>query len=175
MAERGLVILYTGDGKGKTTAALGLGLRAVGHGKKVKMIQFMKGPGNVYGETLAIRQHLPLFSIEQVGREDFVTKGDPESEDRLAAQRGLEIARQALSGEYHIVILDEINVAVDYGLLSVRDVADVVKAREPGVNVVLTGRYAPKELLDLADTVSEVKEVKHHYQKGITAREAIEF
>ncbi len=175
MTKTGLIMVYTGNGKGKTTAAVGLGLRAVGHGKKVKMIQFMKGPGNVYGETLAVRQMVPSFEIVQCGRDDFVDKQNPEEDDSELAKKGLELARQALSGNYDLVILDEINVVVDFGLLEIDDVIEVVKARAPSVDVVLTGRYAPEQFMEIADLVSEVREVKHHYNKGISAREGIEF
>lgn len=175
MNKKGLIMLYTGNGKGKTTAALGLGLRAVGHGHKVKMLQFMKGPGHVYGETIAIRRYLPGFEIEQVGLDAFVKKGSPKPEEIVAAEKGLRAAREALDGRYDLVILDEVNVAVDFGLLRLEDVIDAVRSRAPQVDVVLTGRYAPQELIDMADMVSEVREIKHHYKKGIAAQKGIEF
>jgi len=172
---KGLVLVYTGDGKGKTTAAVGLGVRAAGHGLKVKMLQFMKGPGNVYGETLAVSRHIPGFEIEQVGRDAFVKKGNPAPEDVEAARRGLEAARQALGGEYDLVILDELNVVIDYGLAAVDEALEVLSARAPGVDVVVTGRYAPQKVIDMADMVSEVREVKHHFRKGAAARKGIEY
>jgi len=175
MAEKGLFLLYTGNGKGKTTASIGLGMRAVGRGKKVKMLQFMKGPGRIYGETIAVRKYVPGFEIEQVGRDGFVKKGDPSAEDRDAAQRGLMLAKEALSGEYGLVILDEINVALSFGLLESADVLAAIGNRAEGVDVVVTGRYAPQEVLDAADMVSEVVEVRHHFKKGVPAREGIEF
>jgi cob(I)alamin adenosyltransferase len=173
--EKGLVLVYTGNGKGKTTAALGLGLRAVGQGLRVFMVQFMKSPKNAYGETKAIRELMPQWILVQSGREGFVQR-PPSDEDIRLAEEGYEISREALtSGEYDLVILDEINVAVYFGLLEARNVVKLVNERRPGVHVVLTGRYAPKEILDLADTVSEICEVKHHYNKGIKAIEGIEF
>ncbi len=173
--EKGLVLVYTGDGKGKTTAAVGLGVRAAGHGLKVKMLQFMKGPGNVYGETIAASKHIPGFEIEQVGRDTFVKKGSPAPEDVEAARRGLAAARQALGGAYDLVILDELNVAIDYGLVSVAEALELLSGRAAGVDVVVTGRYAPQQVIDLADTVSEVREIKHHFRKGVAARKGIEF
>jgi cob(I)alamin adenosyltransferase len=175
MMPESLFILYTGNGKGKTTAAIGLGIRAVGQGKRVKMLQFMKGPGNVYGETIAIRQYVPGFEIVQVGLDAFTKKGDPSPADLEAAQNGMRLAREALSGAYDLVILDEVNVAVDFGLLKVDEVTALIGSRNPSVDVVATGRYAPQELLDMADTVSEVKEIKHHFHKGIPARKGIEY
>lgn len=172
---KGLVLVYTGDGKGKTTAAVGLGIRAAGHGLKVKMLQFMKGPGNVYGETLAISKHIPNFEIEQVGRDTFVKRGSPAPEDVQAARRGLEAARRALGGAYDLVILDELNVAIDYGLVGVDEALDLLSGRATGVDVVITGRYAPQQVIDLADVASEVREIKHHFRKGVGARKGIEF
>jgi cob(I)alamin adenosyltransferase len=175
LTEKGLVLVYTGDGKGKTTAAVGLGLRAAGHGLKVKMLQFMKGPGNVYGESLAVARHVPGFEIGQVGRDTFVKKGNPAPEDIQAAQRGLQAARESLGGAYDLVILDELNVAVHFGLLDEVEVLDVLRSRAPHVNVVVTGRYASERMIELADMVSEVREVKHHFRKGARARKGIEY
>jgi len=175
VTAKGLVLVYTGDGKGKTTAAVGLGLRAAGHGLRVKMLQFMKGPGNVYGETLAISGHVPGFEIEQVGRDTFVKKESPSPEDVEAARRGLEAARVALDGTYDLVILDELNVAIDFGLVDVHEALDLLRSRAPSVDVVVTGRYAPAQMIELADMVSEVREVKHHFKKGAGARKGIEY
>jgi cob(I)alamin adenosyltransferase len=167
--------MYTGNGKGKTTAAIGLGLRAVGHGKNVKMLQFMKGPGNIYGETVALRRYVPQFEIEQVGRDGFVKRGKPAPEDMVAVRAGLEAAREALAGGYGLVILDELNVAVDFGLVPIDEAVLLLRSRAPEVDVVITGRYAPQELLDLADMVSEVREIKHHFKSGVKARPGIEY
>jgi cob(I)alamin adenosyltransferase len=169
-------MLYTGDGKGKTTAAMGLALRNVGHGRRVLVMQFMKGPGNVYGETLAARKYLPGLEVVQGGRDTFVSRVRPDPEDVRLARATLAQAAAALAaGEYDLVILDEVNVAVDYGLVPVEDVVEAVTGRAPLVDVVLTGRQAPAELLELADLVSEVREVKHHYRAGVPARAGIEY
>jgi len=170
----GLIQVFTGDGKGKTTAALGEVVRAIGHRYKIVIIQFMKGQIK-YGET-EIPKYLPNFEIYQFGLPTFVKKGDPSPEDVRLAREGFEFARKALeSGDYNIVVLDEINVAVDYGLLPVNDVLEVLKNKAEHTEVILTGRYAPKEFIEIADLVSEIKEVKHPYQKGIQAREGIEY
>ena len=171
---KGLVFVYTGDGKGKTTAAMGQALRAIGHGLKVLVIQFMKG--KKYGEVLAAEKYLPGITICQSGLDSFVMRNNPAPVDVELAQQGLNMARQALtSGEYQMVILDEINVAMDFGLIPVGDVADMIRSKAPAVDLILTGRYAPPEIVDLADTVCEVHEIKHHYAKGIKERAGIEF
>ncbi|MCX7816089.1 MAG: cob(I)yrinic acid a,c-diamide adenosyltransferase [Syntrophales bacterium] len=172
--NRGIVYVLTGNGKGKTTAAIGQALRSIGHGKKVMMIQFMKG--KKYGEVLAAERHLPEFTILQSGLDSFVMRGNPAPVDVELARRGLELARNAtLSGEYDLVILDEINVALDFQLIPVEDVIKLIKNKPPHVDLILTGRYAPKEILDIADTVSEILEIKHHYNQGIKERAGMEF
>lgn len=174
---RGLVLVYTGNGKGKTTAAFGLALRAIGHGGAVYVVQFMKGPERTYGETEAARRFLgEWLTVVQSGRDRFVDRAHPEPEDRELARQGLEQARRAmLSGRYQLVVLDEVNVAVDFGLLSVKDVLDLLDDRPPDVDVVLTGRHAPPEVQARADMVSEVREIKHHYRQGVPGRAGIEF
>ncbi|MFQ5905872.1 MAG: cob(I)yrinic acid a,c-diamide adenosyltransferase [bacterium] len=173
MAERtGTVQLYTGDGKGKTTAALGCALRAIGHGAKVFMVQFMKGDTN-YGE---LKAKVPRLKIVQSGLPTFVNRDSPSQKDRALARKGLELAKDAISsGRYDMVILDEVNVAVDYGLVPVDELVRIIRMRPDSVEVILTGRYAHEKLIDLADMVSEIKEIKHHYRKGIQAREGIEY
>jgi cob(I)alamin adenosyltransferase len=176
MAEgsgEGLVLVYTGNGKGKTTAALGLALRAVGHGKRVLMIQFMKG-GDDYGELQAAKM-LPGFEIVQKGLPTFVDRDHPAGEDVRLAQEGLALAREALKGTWDLVILDEINVAVEYGLVGLSDVLALLEMRRAETDMVLTGRGAHPELVRRADMVSEVLEIKHHYQRGIAARKGIEY
>ena len=172
---KGLLIVYTGDGKGKTTAALGQALRAIGHGLQVLVIQFMKGDKN-YGEVKAARDHLPALTIEQWGRTSFVSKERPEDEDIELAQqalaRGVELAQ---TGDYDMVILDEVNVAVDFNLVTVEEVLQALDQFPENTHVVLTGRYAPPSFLERADLVSEVREVKHHYSAGIQAQPGIEF
>ncbi|MDP6156844.1 MAG: cob(I)yrinic acid a,c-diamide adenosyltransferase [Candidatus Thermoplasmatota archaeon] len=172
--RKGLVQLYTGNGKGKTTAALGLSLRASGKGLSVYIIQFMKGRIN-YGELESVKR-LPLVSIEQFGRPDFVDKANPAPIDIDLAVQGLARAREIISaGEHDIVVLDEINVALDFRLIPVTEVVDMVKDRPQHVEIVLTGRDAPRSLIDLADLVSVVVEVKHPYREGVQCREGIEF
>ncbi len=172
----GLVMVYTGDGKGKTTAALGLSLRQIGWGRKVLFLQFMKGKGNVYGERIAAGKFLPDLEIEQWGRDEFVDLSDPDSLDKTLAQKGLERAKGAIeSGEYGLLVLDEICVAVACGLLSADQVIDLLSSKPKGMDIVLTGRYCPGKIQEIADMVSEVREVKHHYSRGVKAREGIEF
>lgn len=169
-----MIQIYTGNGKGKTTAALGLALRAIGHGLKVIMIQFMKGKIN-YGELEAINL-LPNFSIEQYGRPEFVNPEKPEEEDLRLAREGLERARGIIkSGEFNMVILDEINVAVSFGLLKASEVIELMKQTPKETELVFTGRYMPEEFVDYADLISEIREVKHHFHKGIASRKGIEY
>lgn len=173
--ERGLIQVYTGDGKGKTTASLGLAFRAAGHGMKTLIIQFMKGCV-FYGELESAKRMEPYIRIVQVGREEFVKKGNPEPIDIELAKKGMELAREAISsGQYDIVVLDEINVAVDYGLIPLEDVLDLMENKPYNVELVLTGRYAHPEIIKRADLVTEMLEIKHYYsEKGIDARDGIE-
>jgi len=172
--RHGTVQVYTGDGKGKTTAALGLALRAVGHGLSVYVIQFMKGSSN-YGELDAARR-LSGFVIEQCGRDEFVDKQNPAEVDVELAQAGIARAREVVTGgEHDFVVLDEINVALDFGLVSLKQVLELIQARPPHVELVLTGRSAHPEIVMVADLVSEVLKIKHHYDAGVEAREGIEF
>ncbi|MFO7619147.1 MAG: cob(I)yrinic acid a,c-diamide adenosyltransferase [Thermoplasmata archaeon] len=170
----GMVHVYTGDGKGKTTASLGLGLRAAGHGFQVLMIQFMKGDVK-YGELEAVK-NIPNFDIRQFGRPDFVDKKNPAEIDIKLARDGLEHARKVVDeGKVDLLILDEINVAVEWGLVSKEDVIALVRSRPEKMEIVLTGRYAPCEFIELAETVTEMTEVKHPYMKGIMARKGVEY
>lgn len=172
--KKGLVLVITGNGKGKTTSALGQALRAIGHGYRVCMLQFMKGKS--YGEVLAAEKYLPNFKIFQYGLDSFVMRNNPAPIDVELARQGLEMARRLIrSKEYDMVILDEINVAVDFKLIPLEEVLEMVRTKPPELDLVMTGRYAPQELRDLADTVSEVMEIKHHYAAGIKSREGIEF
>ncbi len=169
-----MIQVYTGDGKGKTTAALGQAMRALGHGMRAFMVQFMKG--RTYGELKLCRERLPDLVIRMAGRDEFVRKGDPEEVDLRLAREGWEMAREAITGgEYQVVILDEINVALDYGLLPLPEVLDLLREHSRDLEIICTGRYAPPELVDLADLVSEVREVKHPYQRGEPMREGFEF
>ncbi|NOY22356.1 MAG: cob(I)yrinic acid a,c-diamide adenosyltransferase [Acidobacteria bacterium] len=167
----GLVQVYTGNGKGKTTAALGLAVRAAGRGFSIFIGQFMKGVQ--YGE-LAIEKFTDgLVRIRQFGTDSLVHTAD--ENDRRKARAGLETCRKAIqSGNFDICVLDEVNIAIHMGLLNVKSVVEIVKNRPQGVELILTGRYAPEEILELADLITEMKEIRHPYQKGIPAREGIE-
>jgi cob(I)alamin adenosyltransferase len=170
--ERSTVQLYTGDGKGKTTASLGAALRAVGHGKRVLVIQFMKG--RLYGELAAV-EGIEGFTIEQFGRDEFVDPKNPEQIDIELAGKGWNRAVEASGEELDVLVLDEINVAVSFGLIELERVVEFVKNRPEHLELILTGRYAPDELIDLADTVTEMREIKHHYRNGIEARKGVEY
>ena len=170
--SQGYIQIYTGDGKGKTTAALGLALRATGHGMHTYVGQFMKG--QPYGELDALRDH-PLITIEQYGDIRCIRREEVTPEHIAQAQRGLEQARKAIrSGQYDIVVLDEVNVTVWFGLLTVEKVLAFLDERPAHIEVILTGRRAPQELIKRADLVTEMREVKHYYQQGVTARKGIE-
>jgi cob(I)alamin adenosyltransferase len=171
--KNGFVQVYTGDGKGKTTAALGLTLRAAGHGLMSYVGQFMKGRS--YGELEALRDH-PLITIEQYGDTRCIRREDVSADDISRARRGLERATAAMeSGRYAIVVLDEINVAIWFGLLSLDELLAFLDRRPQPTELVLTGRRATAELLERADLVTEMREVKHYYGRGISAREGIEY
>jgi cob(I)alamin adenosyltransferase len=172
--ERGCVQVYTGNCKGKTTAALGLAFRAVGRGLKVVMIQFMKG-GGPYGEHLAAARLAPELTIIPTGREGWINKDNPAQEDiRLAAEAFALAREKLLSGEYDMVILDEINGAVAFGLIPVEELLELISLRPPLVELVLTGRNAHERVIEVADLVTEMREVKHYYQAGVPARIGIE-
>ena len=169
----GLIHVYTGNGKGKTTAAIGLGIRALGNGLKVLMIQFMKG--RRYSELDALEQ-VKDFTVVQFGRDEFVSKKNPEKIDIDLAQKGISYAREVLQKNlFDVVILDEINVAVDFQLIALDDVLNLLKLKPKTMELILTGRYAPPELIKRADVVSEVLEIKHPYQKGIQSRKGIDW
>jgi len=173
--RKGMIHVYTGDGKGKTTAALGLALRAIGHGYKVFMLQFMKGSKN-YGEIIAAEKYLPDLTIMQCGLETFVDRNSPSPADKRLAAEGFELARKIIADNRHdMVILDEINVAVDFGLVPLDELLKIMKSKPPEMELVLTGRYAPEEIIALGDVVSDVKLLNHPYYHGIEAREGIEF
>ncbi len=173
--EKGLIQVYTGSGKGKTTAALGATLSAVGLGKKVIMVQFMKG--NVeYGEQRSAAKLSPDFKLIQAGRKVFLSKSNLNEQDFQLAQEGFSIAWKAMeSKEYDIVILDEINLAVDLGLIPLSDLLQLIDSKPETVTLILTGRNARPELLDKADLVTEMIERKHYFKKGVPAREGIEY
>nr|WP_275938153.1 cob(I)yrinic acid a,c-diamide adenosyltransferase [Oryzomonas sagensis] len=171
--ERGCIQVYTGNGKGKTTAALGLALRAVGRGLKVCVFQFIKG-GGPYGEHLIAGNLAPLFTIIQTGRPGWVNTKDI-TKDRQVAQEALERAKGILaSGEYDLVVLDEINGAVGFGLVDVEQVLELIGLKPEKTELVLTGRNAHEKVIETADLVTEMREIKHYYKAGVPARTGIE-
>ncbi len=194
MAFKGYVQVYTGDGKGKTTAAIGLTIRALGAGKKVFFLQFMKA--KVYSEHKILPGISPNLTLETLGKPFFVVKEGSMPEEELAKwrdkvvifppgqppreyvelmERGIKMAKEALtSGEYQLVVLDEINVALHFGLISWDQVKDLIDSKRDDVELVLTGRGATPELIEKADLVTEMKEIKHYYTKGVEARIGIE-
>ena len=164
--------IYTGNGKGKTTAALGLGIRAAMAGKKVFMGQFIKGME--YSE-LKIVDYIENIEIQQFGRDCFIEK-EPEIEDIRIAKDGLKICEEIIvEGNYDLIILDELNVALFYKLFTVEEVIDVLNKGNENLEIIITGRYAPEKLIEMADLVTEMVEVKHYYNEGVEAREGIEF
>jgi cob(I)alamin adenosyltransferase len=172
--EQGCVQVYTGDCKGKTTAALGLAFRAVGRGLKVVMIQFMKG-GGPYGEHLAAARLAPELTIIPTGREGWVNRENPAAADIELAAQALVLAKEKmLSLEYDLVILDEANGAAGFGLISVDDILELIRIRPPAVELVLTGRNADPRVIAAADLVTEMVEIKHYYKAGVPARLGIE-
>ncbi len=172
--EKGLTQVYTGDGKGKTSAAFGLALRAIGRGLRVYVIQFIKG-GFDYGE-LHIMNKLPNFELKAFGRGKFITETPPKDEDVKLAKEAFELAQNVVgSDEYDVVILDEINVALNLKLVDVDEVVDLVRNKPERVELVLTGRNAPPEVIEVADLVTEMKEIKHPYTKGVPPRRGIEY
>ena len=174
LSPRGLVIVITGNGKGKTTSAFGQALRAAGQGLNVFIMQFMKGRD--YGEYKAVRKYLPQITIRRSGLDSFVMRDNPAPVDIELARRGIAaVKKAAASGKYDMLILDEINVAVDFKLIPLEELISFIKNKPPALDLVLTGRYAPRALVKLADTVSEVKEIKHHYAAGIKDRAGIEY
>lgn len=169
---KGYVQVYTGDGKGKTTAALGLALRAAGAGLKVYIAQFVKGME--YSELKALRNLSDSIVVKQYGRGCFIYK-TPKEEDKRCAREGLkDVWNVMLSGQYHLIILDEANIATHFKLFSVEDLLDLIHGKPENVEIVITGRRADPRIIEEADLVTEMKEIKHYYQKGVQAREGIE-
>ncbi len=167
-----MIQIYTGDGKGKTTASLGLAIRAAGAGKKVFIGQFLKGFN--CSELKALKKFNNI-KLKQFGRDCFI-KNTPNPEDISLACQGLKIIRDiAAKRKFEVIILDEINVALDLKLLDCQEVLKILKKIPKRIEVVLTGRNAPEEILEIADLISQIKEVKHYYQKGLKARKGIEY
>ena len=170
---KGYIQVYTGNGKGKTTAVFGLALRAVGAGMKVFIGQFVKGKS--YNENVAIARHLKNITVKQYGLGCFIVN-TPTDDDIKAAGKGLDEMRKIIQkGKYDMVVMDEVNIALYYKLIDIKDLLEIIKNKPEHVELVLTGRYAPQELIDKADLVTEMKEIKHYYSKGIEARKGIEY
>ncbi|MBW2027632.1 MAG: cob(I)yrinic acid a,c-diamide adenosyltransferase [Deltaproteobacteria bacterium] len=174
--HKGLVIVYTGRGKGKTSAALGMGMRGAGHGLKTLMIQFIKGSWH-YGELDAVKKLHPYFQIKPMGK-GFIhlERKAPSPEDSKAVREAWDFFLQNLhSGQFHMIILDEINYALDFNLIALEEVMEAVRSKPQELHLVLTGRNAHPQIIDLADLVTEMKEVKHPYRNGIKAQKGIEY
>ena len=172
--KQGFVQIYTGNGKGKSTAAIGQAVRAAGFGLKTYIAQFMKE--YPYNELNSLKKLSEWITIEQFGGDEFVYKKELPGKDELEkASKGLQIAREKmLSGEYDLIILDEAIVAIYFKLIETKELIEFIKVKPDNVELILTGRYCPSELIDAADLVTEMEEVKHYYQKGITSRRGIE-
>jgi len=170
---KGLIQVYTGDGKGKTTAALGLALRAAGRNMKVLIVQFMKKWD--YGELHSVKL-IPNITLETFGTKEFVFKGKAKKIDYEEAEKAFSFGAEGMqSSDYDIVIFDELNMALYYELLDLKEVVEKLKGKPDNVEVVITGRRAPQEIVEVADLVTEMKEIKHPYQKGVGARRGIEY
>lgn len=174
---KGLTIVYTGKGKGKTTAALGVVLRAVGYGKKICMIQFIKGSWH-YGEMYSSKRLEPEFEMVAIGKGfvGIIDDKTPKEVHKKIADEAIKISKEKInSGKYDIVILDEINYAVNMDLVKAEDVLDIIKSKPNDLDLILTGNYARPEIVDMADLVTEMKEIKHPFKKGIKAKKGIDF
>lgn len=169
---KGYIQVYTGNGKGKTTAAIGLSIRAIGAGKKVFFAQFVKG--QIYSEVKTIQNLLPSITIKQYGRDCFIYNKPTQADINLARNGLNELADVISSGKYDLIVLDEANIAVYYNLFQVNELIDLIKRKPYNTEIVITGRYAAAELIEIADLVTEMKEVKHYYTKGVEARLGIE-
>lgn len=177
MENDGLVIIYTGNGKGKTTAALGTALRAIGYNHKVCMIQFIKGSWH-YGEMDSSKRLAPNFELIAVGRGfvGIIDDNSPREEHQSTAREAIKISRQKItSGNYDLVILDEINYAVNLGLIEIEDVVGLIREKPADQSLILTGNYAKPEIIKMADLVTEMTEIKHPYKSGKKAKKGIDF
>jgi len=175
--DAGLVVVYTGKGKGKTTAALGMALRAIGHNYKICMIQFIKGTWH-YGEMSSSKRLEPEFELTAIGKGfvGIIDDKTPKEVHQKIAKEAIEIAKEKIVSEkYDIVILDEINYAVNLGLVDVKQVLDLIKIKPQKVTLVLTGNHVKQEVVDAADLVTEMKEIKHPFQRGIRAKKGVDF
>ena len=177
MSEKGLVIVYTGNGKGKTTAALGLAIRAIGYEHKVCMLQFIKGSWH-YGEMDSSRKLEPNFELIAIGKGfvGILDDNSPREEHEKYAAEALRICREKInSGNYNVVILDEVNYAINLGLIDVQEIIKLIKEKPSNLDLVLTGRDVKEEIVELADLVTEMKEIKHPFKSGIKAKKGIDF
>ncbi len=177
--KHGYIQVYTGNGKGKTTASLGLSLRALGRGWSVLIIMFTKGGSN-YGELFSFanlsEEIKKRFKIVNAGSTRIVYKNNMDETDKIEVQKGWQIAKEAISkNEYQLVILDEINIAIDLGLIDLNEVLEVLKNKPTDLEIVLTGRCAKKEIIDIAHLVSEINPIKHYWDIGVSAREGVEY
>jgi len=171
---KGLVEIYTGNGKGKTSAALGVAIRALGHGLRVHVIYFMKGD-YPYGERNVLAR-LSNVSFQSFGHEHFIDPQNVQEEEREQARQALQAAREAIaSGNFDLVVLDEVNIAASWKLVEVEDVIKLIKEKPENVELILTGRHADERLIEIADLVTEMMEIKHPFRKGIQARRGIEY
>jgi len=177
MSEKGLVIVYTGNGKGKTTAALGMALRAVGYDHKVCMLQFIKGSWH-YGEMDSSKKLEPNLELIAVGKGfvGILDDNSPREEHEKFAEEALKICREKIFSEkYDVVILDEVNYAINLELISIEDIIKLIKEKPDDLDLVLTGNHAKNEIIELADLVTEMKEIKHPFKSGIKAKKGIDF
>lgn len=178
-AQHGYIQVYTGNGKGKTTASLGLALRALGRDWKVLLIMFTKG-GDNYGELVSFKNLSDSISqnmtIVQAGSDRIVYQDNKNEEDNIEIKKGFEIAKKAiLNDEYNLIILDELNIAVDLGIIDVDEVVDLLGKKPNDMEIVITGRCANQKIIEVADLVSEITPIKHYWDKGVVAREGIEY
>ncbi len=170
--QKGYIHIYTGNGKGKTTAAIGVAIRALGAGKKVFIAQFVKGM--LYNEIKAIQQYLPAIEVQLYGQSCFIDRA-PNEQDIAAAKHGLaEVQNKMLSNTFDVIILDEINIALHFKLLSVEEVLALIAQKSKHTELIMTGRYAPESLIEKADLVTDMQEVKHYYQQGVLSRPGID-
>jgi cob(I)alamin adenosyltransferase len=169
-----MIHVYTGEGEGKTISALGLALRAVGHGKRVVMIQFMKGRKDT-GEYATAKRLVPEFELYQFGREELIDLRNPERLDFKLAWEGFSFAKEIVKGKPDLLVLDEINLAIAIGLLKLEDVLEFIQKIPDSTTVILTGRNASKELIEMADLATEMRYLKHPYEKGVESREGLDY
>ena len=175
--EKGLVIVYTGGGKGKTTAALGMALRAVGHNQKICIIQFIKGSWH-YGELNSLKRLEPEVQLVTMGKGfvGIIDDKSPREEHEKIAKEGIKVSKEKIqSKKYDIIILDEVNYAVNLGLIELNDVLDLIKTKPSELDLVLTGNHAKPEIIEAADLVTEMREIKHPFKSGIKAKKGIDF